>query len=244
MAYVFGTGLLALRPSGTNPTPVQVGVLKDVSVDASFTTKELRGAYQFPLDIARAGGKLSVKAKSGTLAGGVINSLLTGSTMTTGSVQGVQGESATIPSTPFEITVTNGATFKTDFGVFDKTSGKWMTRGATATATGVYAVNETTGKYTFNTGDTGHALTIYYSWTDATNGKTISLTNQLMGSGATFQLHLFNSFRSKSQGITLWAVTSTKLSMAFKSEDYMEKDLDFEAFQDAAGNVVDLYTAD
>ena len=244
MSHVFGTGLLALRPSGSNPTPVQVGVLKDVSVDYSFTTKELRGAYQFALDIARAGAKVTAKAKSGTLAGALIQQLLAGSTIATGSVQGVHGESATIPTTPFEVTVTNGATFKTDFGVFDVTAGKWLTRGATATATGIYAVNEATGKYTFHSADTGHVVKIYYSWTDAANGKTITLTNQLMGSGATFRLHLFNSFRNKSQGITLNAVTSTKLALALKSEDYLEKDLDFEAFADDSGEVCRIYTAD
>lgn len=242
MAYIFGTGLLTLTPAGTNPTPVQVGVLKDVSLDFSFTTKELRGAYQFALDIARAGGKLTAKAKSGTIAGGLLNSILTGSTLTTGAVQGIQGESGTIPTTPFTITVTNSANFKNDFGVYDKTAGKWLARVASAPATGQYSL--ASGVYTFAAADTTHNVTIYYSYTSTTVGKTTSYTNQLMGSGTAFQLDLFNSFRGNSQGLHLYAVTSTKLGLALKSEDYLETDLEFEGFADANGNVVDLYTAD
>ena len=244
MAYIFGTGLLTLTPAGANPTPIQVAVLKDVALDFSFTTKELRGEKQFAMDIARGAAKLTAKAKSGNINGGLINALLSGSTSSTGSVQGVHGQDAAIPSTPFTVTVTNGANFKSDFGVLNKTTGKWMTRVASAPATGQYSVNTTSGVYTFAAADTGNTVTIFYSWTDSATGKTTALTNQLMGAGTTFQLDLFNSFRSKSQGFHLYAVTSTKLAMALKSEDYLETDMDFECFADDLGRVVDVYTAD
>jgi hypothetical protein len=241
MAYAFGTGLLALVPAGSNPTPVQVGVLKDVSLDMSFTTKELRGSYQFALDIARAGAKISLKAKTATINGSLISQLMAGSTITTGSTIGVQGETGTVPATStYTITVAGSATFATDFGVYDVTAGIWMARGATATGAGVYA--ESAGTYTFNSADASHSVKIYYSHTSASVGQTIAYTNQLMGSGATFQVHLFNSFRSNSQGVKLYAVTSTKVNLALKSEDYVESDMDFEAFADANGNVIDLYT--
>ena len=243
MAYAFGTGLLCLVPPGTTTTPIQVGVLKDVSLDISCTMKELRGSYQAALDIARGPIKISMKAKSATIDGPLINSLLAGSTIAVGSVIGVQGEAASIPATStYTITVTGSATYATDFGVYDSTAGIWMTKGATATGTGVYAV-ATTGVYTFAAADASHAVKIYYSKTSASVGKTTTYTNQLMGSGTTFQVNLFNSFRSNSQGVKLYAVSSSKISMALKSEDYVDTDMDFECFADASGNIMDFYSA-
>jgi hypothetical protein len=50
--YNFGVGQLFIIPPGTNPTPVNVGTLKDVSIDISRDVKELIGAKAFPEDVA------------------------------------------------------------------------------------------------------------------------------------------------------------------------------------------------
>lgn len=241
-AYIFGTGLLSLIPAGNNPTPVNVGVLKDVSLDISFTTKELVGQHQFPLDIARANGKITGKAKTAVLAGDLIAQFLTGSSLTVGSKLGVQGEAGTIPAAPgpYTVTVAHSADWDVDFGVYDATDSQWLTRVASTPATGEYAV--TAGVYTFAAADTGNSVKIYYRYTAASTGKTVAYTNQLMGTGATFQLHLFNTYKTNSQGLKLYAVNSTKLSLALKSDDYFESNIDFEAFADASGNILDVFS--
>ncbi len=240
----FGTGILTVIPSGANPTPANVGILQDVSVDISYSEKELRGAYQFAVDVARAGAKLSAKAKSGQFNAGLYQAFLSGSTQAAGSKIGVSAETATIPTTPFQITVANGATGYEDLGVLDTNTGLYMTCVASAPATGQYSVVPTTGVYTFAAADTGHIVQINYSYTGAAVGKTVSMTNQLMGAATTFTLTLFNTYKGKSSGLRLWAVSSTKLSTALKNEDHTMLDIDFVAQADAQGRVVDIYSAD
>ena len=55
----FGVGFLTMLV-GSQPIPI--GVLKDVTIDESYTMKSLIGQSQFPLDIARGEGKLTGKA--------------------------------------------------------------------------------------------------------------------------------------------------------------------------------------
>jgi hypothetical protein len=241
-AYLFGTGLLSIVPAGNNPTPVNVGVLKDVSLDASYTIKELFGQYQMALDCALSQVKITGKAKTAVLAGDLINQFLTGSSIATGSKIGVQGESGTIPSPsgPYDVTVTHSADWDSDYGVWSVTNGVWMTRVASTPATNEYAV--TAGVYTFSATDAGDSVKIYYRYTAASTGKTVTYTNQLMGTGTPFVLSLFNSYRSNSQGLKLYSVLATKLAMGLKSDDFYDSDLDFQAFADANGNVMDVFT--
>lgn len=237
----FGAGIVTLTPSITNPTPVQVATLKDVSIDISYTEKELRGANTFPEDVARAGGKISGKAKSGRINGGLMQLLLTGATQSTGRVIPVSGETGTIPTTPFTITVANGATFDTDLGVIDLNTGLAMVRVASAPATGQYSVNTATGVYTFAAADTGHQVAFRYLYKNTTLGTTLDYSNQLMGTAQTFEVTVFNSYAGGDHGFRLYACTLPKLSLSYKNEDYTESDIDFSAFANTAGKVISVY---
>lgn len=239
--YNFGVGKLTLISPSTPAQAVDIGVIKDVSLDISFTTKELRGAYQFPVDVARAGGKIAGKAKFGQINGGIISAILN-ATSSVGSKIGVSGETSAVPGTPWTITVTNSATWLDDLGVFDNTTGLYLKRVASGPVTGQYSV--TAGAYLFAAADTTHSMSISYSYTAAAAGQTNALTNLLMGSSTVYQATLFNTFRSKNVGVKLYAITIPKLAFAFKSEDYTEQDLDFEAFADTSGKVLDFYTTE
>jgi len=52
---------------------------------------------------------------------------------------------------------------------------------ASSPATGQYSVNTATGIYTFASGDTGASVLISYTFTAATTGTQLNITNQLMG---------------------------------------------------------------
>lgn len=240
MAYIFGTGLLTLIPSATVPNPVTVAVLKDVSVDTSYDIKELMGQYQVALAVAKGKLKITAKAKSGTVSGALLNAHLAGSTIAPGSLVGIQGEAGTVAAGTYQTQVANHAAWDTDYGVIDTDTGTYMTRVDTVTTTGQYSV--ASGVYQFDAGDVGKHVKIFYSYTSPSIGTTVTLTNQLMGTGTPFQLVLFNSYAGNSQGIKFYAAHSAKLSMALKSDDFMEEDIDFEIFADANGNVVSLYT--
>ena len=238
---VFSSGIVTVVPLVATPTPIEVVTLADVSVDFSQTTKELRGENRFPDDIALGECKISGKAKSGRVHGGLLGAVLQGMTCKAGQVAAVFDERHAVPDSPCKITVDQSAHFVEDLGLIDVTSGVAMTLTQGTPASGQYSVDE--GTYTFSPDDKGHVVSFRYSYTLPT-GVTWSLNNGLMGAGMTkFKLYLFNSYDGAASGIKLYSVLFPKLSMAFKTGDYMEQNLDFEACADSAGRVVDFFKA-
>jgi hypothetical protein len=233
-----------VQVGATNPTPVQVAVLSDVSMDVSYDMKELRGQYQLPVDVARGPAKISCKAKNAAVSAGLIYAALGGaSAPVTGSKIGITGEAAVVPTTPFIVTVTNGATFYEDLGVIDMTTGLQMTRGATATGTGVYAVNTTTGAYTFAAVDVAHNVAITYSYTSAATGKTVTLNNTVMGQSIPFIMSVYNTYGGKQFGWRFAAVHVPKIGFSLKAESYTEQDLDIIVAQDTTSTkIADFFT--
>jgi hypothetical protein len=238
--YNFGVGQLFIVPPGANPTPVNVGTLKDISIDISRDVKELVGSYAFPEDVALGKGKITGKAKSGRIQAGLIAAILAGSTTSTGQTAAANNEISNIPSTPYQVTALNGATFVQDGGVYDYTAGKWLSVVASAPATGQYSVTAL-GVYTFAAANTTHQVGLYYTYTMVT-GNNIDLNNVLMGQATIFQLNAFNTYGGKQFGYKLWAVVFPKLSLAGKQDDYTEVDLEFQAFTDTNNNVINVYT--
>lgn len=239
----FGAGTLTLIPPVTTavpvPTPVQVGALQDVSVDITSSTKELHGSDQFPIAVAVGKGKITGKAKSAVLNGGVANAILAGGIVTAGRNVGAE-EAGTVPGTPYEITVTNAADFIGDLGVVDLTAGKNLVKVDDSPATGEYAVSAG-GVYTFAAADTGNSMIIRYTYSVDT-GSTIIYSNQPMGHRTKFQVELYNEFEGDQSGIVLYAAVFSKLTFPFKNEDFAMNDLDFECFQDSQRRVIGIYT--
>lgn len=239
--FNFGTGIVTAVPTGSNPTPVPFGVLQEVNLDLTWAEVELYGEYQFPVAAARGKAKFGGTAKWGRFSPLALNSVFTGSSIATGETKGVGNEPGTIPGTPYQITVTNGATFVDDLGVIDLTTGLQLTRVASSPATGQYSVNTTTGVYTFAAADTTHTVWISYSYRSASTGKTITYNNQLMGSQSTYTLTVFNNFNSGFFGLKLWAVTLSKLGMPMKNDDFTIQDTVITAYADSAARVCEMY---
>ena len=78
----FGVGFLTAIV-GSQPIPI--GVLTDVSIDISYTMKELIGQSQFALDIARGEGKLTGKATFKTVNSLLLQQIMSGSTTSAGN---------------------------------------------------------------------------------------------------------------------------------------------------------------
>lgn len=235
----FGIGGLWMIPQGANPTPVPVGILSDISIDFAQDLKELNGQFKFAVDIAAGKVKLSGKAKSAQILGATVLSCLAGGTAATGATVGVVSEAGTIPATPFQVTVVNSATFVTDLGVYDTTAGKLLTRVASAPATGQYSV--AAGVYTFSAADTTHRVQIGYDYTTVA-GKTIHLSNGLMGAGTSFILKQHNYYRSQPLGWKFYAAYIPKLAFNLKSEAFTEVDVDLMFSADDNGDVFDQFS--
>lgn len=250
--YVFGTGSLWGTPtqdaSGNaivNPTPVLFGTLQEVSLDTSFDTKMLYGNLQFPVAVGRGKGKISAKAKLAQFNGALINSLFFGQTLSAGIVADVYDVTGSvIPSTPFQITPTvpSSGTWSQDLGVRSST-GTTLTRVASAPATGQYSVSS--GVYTFAAADVGLTVFISFQYTaTSTTAQKSTVTNLPMGYAPTFRADLSIPYAGKSLIVTLPNCLSSKLSFATKLDDFLVPEFDFDAFANAAGQVMTYALSD
>ncbi len=245
--YGFGSGVVFAVPLTNaqgnllaNGTPVRFGVLQDVSVDFSFTNKELHGQNQFPVAIGRGQGKIQGKAKFGQFNGALVNSLFFGQTLTAG--QSVISDKEVLNIASDTGTVVNSATFEDDLGVVYASGGLPLTRVASAPAVGQYSVTPA-GVYSFAAGDasavTGNILVSYRYQTPATgtSATSITLTNQLMGYAPTFRAELYVPYASKQLVVTLNQCIGSKLNFATKLDDFLIPEFDFEAFADASNTI-------
>ena len=244
--YAFGSGILWGTPTAdafgnavANPTPVQFGVLQEITLDVSFDNKPLYGQQQMPVTVARGKGKITGKAKFALLNGATINSLFFGQTLNTGIIGDVYDVTGTaIPSTPYTITPTvpNSGTWSRDLGVRNS-NGVPMTRVASAPATGQYSV--AAGVYTFAAADTTLVVFINYAYTaTSATAKNSNVVNLPMGYAPTFRADLLVPYQGKNMVWSAPNCVANKLSLATKLDDFTVPEFDFDVFADSAGNVL------
>lgn len=242
--YQFGIGAMFGRPTGGNlatPSgPVRFAVIQDVGLDFDQKLVELRGQEKFPNDVAPSDITIKGKAAFGRIDVSVYNSLFFAETITAGVKKIVDGESGTVPGTPYQITVTNGANFVEDLGVNFATDGDELIRVASGPTTGQYSVNESTGVYTFAAADTTKDVRISYLYTDSATGRTLPVVNHIQGYGPTFELLLSQTYQG-ANGMRLYACRASKMSAPMKRDGYLISDFEFEAYANAAGKVFDWY---
>lgn len=223
------------------PTPVEVAVLQDVSVDMSADLKTLYGNKQYPVAVGRGKGKIEIAAKYADVSAAALGSLYFGKSSADG-IKDVHEATGTIPTgSPYEITAAPPAsgTFVADLGVFDATTGAQFTRVALAATplAGQYKLDDSTGTYTFAAADANTAIKYYYEYSASTGGQVFNLTNELMGYAPSFQIVLANTFDGKKIALKFNRAISSKLTLPMKNEDFTISDFSAEAFADAAGNI-------
>lgn len=250
--YGFGAGALwgtPLTDAAGNaiavPTPVLFGVLQDVSVDISGDIKELYGQNQFAEAVARGKTKISCKAKFGRINGLLLNSLFFGQTLSSGVVADYYDTTgALIPTTPFTITPTvpSSGTWARDLGVRNSI-GNPMTAVASGPATGQYSY--AAGVYTFAAADTGQTMFISFGYTaTSTVAKNQIVSNVAMGAAPSFRADLSCGFSGGYTNCSLFKGVATKLSFATKQDDFLIPELDFSAFADSNGRVIQFGTSE
>lgn len=239
--YVFGTGQLFAMPVGGG-APLRFGALQDVSVDFNGDIKQLFGQYQYALDTARGKTKIEWKASTGNIDVEAFNQLFFGETVDTGDqLKQVINEAGTVPGTPFQITVANGANFVMDLGVYNSVTGAPYQQVASGPTAGQYTVSAA-GVYTFHSSDTTDTVLINYLWEDAATGGSLDLSNQLMGTTPKFQLVLSQIYDAKSFTLLLYSNVAEKLSLPLKQDDYLIAEMSGQAMADAANRVARITT--
>lgn len=238
MFAAFGPGsLYVTRTDLTNQTPLNIGFCNEFSIDLSADTKELYGQNQYPLAVARGTIKATGKAKAAMISGLALNAAFHAGTFSAGSKKLAQNEAGTVPATPFQITVANGATFDKDLGVVNAATGIPLLYVASGPTTGQYSVNTTGGIYTFASADTGNQVLISYSYNVAATGQSQTIVNQPIGNTPTFQLDYITQNNGNTFYLRLFQAVAAKLSMGFKLTDFMMPELDFGFFANTANNV-------
>jgi hypothetical protein len=240
--YSFGSGVLwGQRTDVADTTPINFGLVQEVTLDESATIKELYGQYQRPLAIARGTVKTTLKAKVARISGLAFSNLYYGKAAVSGQVATAFAEGPTaIPTTPFTITVTNSATFDDDAGVLNAATGLPLTRvGTAATPTaGQYKVSA--GVYTFSSADNVSGISVYinYTYTIPSVGQKFVVSNDLLGTTPTFKAKFYTTFQGKAISLQLNNVTCSKLGFQTKLEDFVMPDFEASCFADAAGNIM------
>lgn len=240
---IFGAGAVWGINTAANSTPARFGVLQDVSIDFSASTKTLFGQYNLPFSVAR--GAISTKGKMvmGQINSRIINELFFGGSASAGQVLAIDNEAGSVPgSSTYTITVANSANWATDLGVSYASSGLPLTRVASGPTVGQYSV--AAGVYTFAAADASTAMKLSYTYTSTTPGQTIAIAQQAMGTANTFKTVASFPFNGQKATFTLNACISNKLAFASKLEDYMKPEFDFEAFADSAGNLGTIAVAE
>lgn len=236
--YVFGTGQLYSVPTGGG-NPLRVGALQDVSVEFSGDIKQLYGQYQYPLDVARGKTKIEGKIGTGNIDVAAFNTIFFGQTVTSNSEKKQAiNEAGSVPaSSTYTITVANAATFSLDLGVTLVSTGAPLTQVATSPAAGQYSVTSG-GVYTFNVAQASAGVLLNYLYTATTaSSGTLNLTNQLMGTTPKFQLVASQTYSNKVFTLMLYAITTEKLSLPLKQDDYLVSEISFQAFADDSNRI-------
>jgi len=242
MQLQFGSGSVWGINSITNPSPRRFGVTQDISLDFSASVKTLFGQNNLPFAAAKAALSTKGKITFGQFNGGIINELFFGSTSASGQSVVIDSESGTIPTTPYQVTVANSATWTTDLGVTYTATGLPLIRVASAPATGQYSV--AAGVYTFAAADTTLGVKISYVYTIAGSGQTYTIAQQAMGVANTFKTVVTMPYNGQKATFTLNACVSAKLSFATKLEDFTKPSFEFEAFADASGTLGTISVAE
>jgi len=240
--YSFGSGvLLGTRTDIPNATPVNFGLVQEVTIEESATIKELTGQFQRPVAIARGTIKTTGKAKVARISGIAFGNLFYGATPVAGQIATSFAEGPTvIPTTPFGVTVANAATYVDDAGVINSATGLPLTLVPSSPAAGQYSVNTSTGVYTFSSADNvaGVKVLISYTYGITTTGQKIAVGNQLLGTTPTFKAKFYTTFQGQAISLQLNNCTANKLTFDTKLEDFIIPEFDFSCFADASGNVM------
>lgn len=235
--FVFGSGVLIGTPSwSATPTPINFGLVQEVSIDITTNLKPLYGQYNFPVAIGAGTKKVKAKAKVAKLSGVAWGALAFGVMPSTGQAISQFAESHAYAVT---VTMTNAATFVADLGVVYASTGLPMTRVATPAAAGQYSVNVATGVYTMYSADSAAGPFLYsYTYTAAAaTAQHVDVNQALIGSTINFGANLFASdpVTGKQFSVNLPNCVMEKMSFGTRIEDFLVPDLEFEAYANAAG---------
>jgi hypothetical protein len=175
-------------------TPAKLATAVNATVNVKVKDNDITSQlYQAPLASLRAGYEVSgevevegddVMAMSQILAG----------TRTAATIELVENEELTIPTTPFKVTCAAGADYVDDCSVYFSATGAQLEQVEESPATGEYVIDKATGEYEFAAADTGLKVLVTYTKDTAATGQKISVLNNAVAENTYYKLVLVNTF--------------------------------------------------
>ncbi len=237
----FGPGLLCAKGLQTGSQPMVFGFLQDIQLKFTRKNDLLYGQNQWAGAVGAGTMSCSGTAKVGALSATIYN-LMFGVTPSTGTQSVAYGEAHNVPaSTPFTVTVTNSATFLSDYGVVYTATGIPLQLVTGTPTTGQYSVSA--GVYTFAAADTGLAVQITYTWTNATAGSTLIVPNNLQGVQPVFSILAQRSWNGTGERQVLPNCVASGLTLPTAMSKFGISDFSFDAFSPGGtASPVQIYT--
>lgn len=242
MFIQFGIGEILLAPVGgnlpANPSPFQPITLQDVTLDITGKLVKLMGQNKGPDDVAPSDMEVKGDIGIGRMDVNLFNQTIFGES--TSPIAGIDAqipqEAHTVPVNPGPYTVAvaqAGANWRKDLGVryaSGPNAGQNFLRDVPGppVATGHYSVNST-GTYTFFSGDAGAAIVIAYNWNDTSTGETLTVLNHLQGYGPVVEMYLRQPYQGRN-GLHFFKVRFNGLNASLKRDNYQIPKMAWEAF--------------
>ncbi len=240
--YLFGTPTTDAQGTAVvTPSPVQFGILQEVTCDEEFDQKMLYGANQFPVAIGRGKGKITLKAKAAQISGELYNTFFYGQTLVNGYFALYNDLTGTAATATITVDPPGASgVWGYDLGV-QGSNGVPFTRVTGTPTGGQYAV-AAGGVYTFSAQDAaaGTIAFISYQYTNAaapTTGKKLTVANLPMGYSPFFSVDVQTQYFGKTMTMRFPNACSGKISRVFKNDDFTIPDLEIDCFADSLGNV-------
>lgn len=193
----FAIGHIFVTPNGglqpANASGTELSTIQDFSVDFTGKGVELRGQFLYPVDARVTDIAPKGKFKVGEWNLEQLNNLFyAGTTSLTGNDLPYADELQTIPSTPpYTIQVTNHTGFVQPLTVAYASDLSNLDEVTSVSAVGQYSVNDSTGTFTFYSGDVGQQVLISYVSTGTTAALTIP--NNLQGQSPVISIAAINA---------------------------------------------------
>ena len=241
--YNFGVGYVYGKRTDVSNTQVAFfGTTQEWELNIDQKLVNLMGQYKDPVDVAPSERTVTGKVKFARLQMSMWGNLLFGITPTSSSgIDMVVGETKTTTTTTY--TVASAAAFSGDLGVYYAASGIALTPVASAPTAGQYVAGAAgVGTYTLNASDSAASLLQFSYMKTATDQLSVTVTQALMGSGPVVELDFSNPYAvqgtTKKLNIQILSARISKSPLQFKNANYMIPDMEFTAFLNSAGNLM------
>jgi hypothetical protein len=245
LMFVFGSGVLIGTPinattGAATGTPINFGLVQEVTLNVAATTKPLYGQNNFPVAVGTGTKKMTGKAKMARISGQALGLLFFGiQPGTTGQTITQYGEPHSSATTSITITPPNSGVFASDLGIVYASSGLPFTKTSGTLSTGTYS--QSGAVYTISIGDENKNLLISYTYSlTAGSGTTFTVQSTLVGPSIVFSANLFASDPTTGNqfSVLLYNCVADKLAFGTKLEDFVIPELDFQCFANSQGQVM------